>query len=116
MPARSGGGIQMSKVKHSSAPKGEPRPRAINPGAVADLGIAKGNHTTDGDLPYRARPLDAGRGYQTPVGPTAAVPGPGGGRTIHQRGSQGQHGDVAGKPRPQGRDILSEFGPERRRS
>ena len=29
--------------------------------------------------------------------------------------AQGQHGPVAGQPKPAGRDILSEFGPDRRR-
>src|SRR5262245_11112942 len=118
--ATSGGGIRSNKVRHSQGPKVEPRPRAINPGAVADLALAKGNHTTDkGDLPFKSRQLDVGRGYQTPVGPTKAVPGPGGGRTIHQRGSQGQHGPVAGQRPGPPRDILSEFGPDvpgRRRS
>jgi hypothetical protein len=39
--------------------------------------------------------------------------GPGVGYDIHRTGSQGQHGAVAGSPKPQGRDILSEYGPER---
>jgi hypothetical protein len=34
----------------------------------------------------------------------------------YRSGSQGQHGPAnPGSPQPQGRDILSEFGPERRR-
>jgi hypothetical protein len=41
--------------------------------------------------------------------------GPGTGRTIYQRGTQGQQGEVAGSPRPQGRDILSSFGPDYRK-
>jgi hypothetical protein len=44
--------------------------------------------------------LDVGRG------------GPGTGRTVMRSGSQGQHGDVAGKTKPLGRDILSDFGPD----
>jgi hypothetical protein len=41
--------------------------------------------------------------------------GPGKGRTVMCSGSQGQHGPVAGSPQPQGRDILGDYGPERRR-
>jgi hypothetical protein len=42
--------------------------------------------------------------------------GPGGcgtGRTLYgQSSSQGQHGPVAGNPKPAGRPILSEYGPD----
>jgi hypothetical protein len=42
----------------------------------------------------------------------STVCGPGGSRSVMPSGGQGQHGPVAGKPAPQGRDILGSFGPE----
>lgn len=55
--------------------KVEPKPHAINVGAVSELGIHQ-VHTS------RMPGLDAGRGYKAPMG---------GGRTIHYCGSQGKH-------------------------
>jgi hypothetical protein len=61
----------------------EPISRAINPGAVGNLGTSLGNHATDGngDMPFKQTPADAGRGYK--------APGIGGKR--HDRGSQGRY-------------------------
>jgi hypothetical protein len=55
--------------------------------------------------------LVRGRGYATPKGPTdnVAAVGVGGGRDVHPSGSQ--HGLVT-RQLPEGKDILSEFGPE----
>jgi hypothetical protein len=41
--------------------------------------------------------------------------GVGKGRTVMRSGGQGQHGGIAGSPKPAGRDILSSFGPESKR-
>jgi hypothetical protein len=40
------------------------------------------------------------------------VAGPGGSRTVSPTGGQGQHGPVEGRVKPEGRDILSEYGKE----
>jgi hypothetical protein len=61
--------------------KTEPMSKAINPGAVADIGNMKGNHADTGDMPFTSTPMDAGRGYRAP----------GIGSTTHKGGSQGKH-------------------------
>ena len=61
--------------------KVEPMSKAINPGAVADMGNMKGNHADTGDMPFHSTPMDAGRGYRAP-----AI-----GSTTHKGGSQGKH-------------------------
>jgi hypothetical protein len=112
----SGGGIGNRKVVHSRAPKAEPRPRAINPSAVHQIGNLQGDHVTNkGSTGYRGEELVRGQGYSPPVGPTDNVKavGVGGGRTVYGCGTQDQHGQPAqGNPEPAGRDILSQFGPE----
>jgi hypothetical protein len=73
----------------------------------------QGSHTTNRtDSSYRGEKLYGGRGYEPPgmiSDPVKAV-GVGGGRTIYGTGTQSQHGQVAGKPSPQGREILREYG------
>jgi hypothetical protein len=112
----SGGGYGSRPVTHVRAPKVEPKAYAKNPGGVAQYGSAIGNKITHvaGQTPYRGDPVNIGRGYQPPVGPTdnVAAVGVGGGRTTLHCGSQGTHGGVAGSPKPQGRAILSQYGPE----
>jgi hypothetical protein len=73
MAARSGGGINMNKVSNVTAPKREPIPHAVSPGAVSRQGGMVGVGT-----PYSA--LYDGRGYSTPQGPTPNTEnlGPGG--------------------------------------
>jgi hypothetical protein len=72
--------------------KVEPNPKAVNPGAVSYLGESMGNHSNEGvcDPNGGLTPWSAGRGY-APPGPTPAVPGPGGGRTVRGSGSQGKY-------------------------
>src|ERR1700756_221015 len=89
----SGGGIGNRKVVHSRAPKAEPRPRAINPSSVAQLGALVGDHTTHGDpkgTGYRGEELVRGPGYSGPIAPTdnVAACGVGGGRTIYSCATQ----------------------------
>jgi hypothetical protein len=114
----SGGGYKMNKHVHSRAPKAEPRPRAINPSAVNQLGNMLGDHTTHSKTStgYRGEDLVRGKGYSGPIGPTdnVAACGVGGGRDVHKTGSQGLTGS-GGAPKPAGRDILSEYGPESKR-
>jgi hypothetical protein len=84
--AKSGGDLGMNKVVHRQAPKVEPKPHAINPGGAGQLGSAA-------LAPKYATPLEAGRGYSTPVGPSSNMgQGPGANRQVHHCGSQGQHG------------------------
>lgn len=98
-------GIKSRNVRHVSAPKMEPRAKAINPGGVNMLGNMVGDHITEGRRAskYRGEPLYRGPGYNAPLGitdPVKAV-GVGGGRTIHSCGSQGQQGAPApGNPPP----------------
>lgn len=61
--------------------KREPNPKAVHETAVAELGRA---------VQYTKSPFYAGQGYKPP-GPRPSTPGPGGGRTIHRSGSQGNH-------------------------
>jgi hypothetical protein len=114
----SGGGHKMNKVVHSRAPKIEPRPRAINPSAVNQLGNLLGDHVTHakGSTGYRGENLVRGKGYSGPIGPTDNVKacGVGGGRDVHKTGSQQQYGS-GGAPRPAGREILGEYGPDYKR-
>jgi hypothetical protein len=113
----SGGGIGNNKVVHSRAPKAEPRPRAMSPGGVAQLGALVGDHVTHKgkSTGYRGEDLIRGKGYSGPIGPTDNVKavGVGGGRTTYSCGTQDQHGAPApGNPPAKNVDILSQFGPE----
>jgi hypothetical protein len=110
----SGGGYGSRVVKHSTAPKVEPRAYARNPGAVGQYGQAQGSHVTRGEeSKYRGEPDPTmRRGYNNPIGPTSmALSGPGAGREVHKSGSQQMYGS-GGPEKPSGRDILSSFGPE----
>lgn len=104
---------------------GQPSQR-VAPGGVDQLGQAMANHVT-GDmggrsakLPNPATPMIAGKmpGVgATKLGNEVALNvgsgGPGAGRTLYgQSGVQGQHGPVAGIPKPAGKDILNSFGPD----
>jgi hypothetical protein len=67
---------------------------------------------------FKKEQVDAGRAYNAggKYGNELALnskSAPGQGREVHKSGSQSQHGPVAGKVRPMGRDILSQFGPEK---
>jgi hypothetical protein len=94
----------MNKHLDVRAPKIEPRPKAVHPGGVGQLGNMQGSHVTRGEESnYRGDPFYRGKGYATPVGPTdnVAACGVGGGRTVYASGSQGTQGNVAsGNPRP----------------
>ena len=94
----SGGG---ARVVERSAPKVEPRPYAVSPAAVSQLGPKLGTHVTgEGGKEVRggAQSLVTGPGLMC-HGPTVTVPGVGGGRTLYgQSGTQQQHGEVAGQP------------------
>lgn len=60
----------------------EPKPTAVNPGAVSYLGEHLGNHATDkGDFDLKKTPWDAGRGFSAP-----SI-----GSKKHKSGSQGSY-------------------------
>jgi hypothetical protein len=92
-----GGGILGNKVSNVTAPKREPVPNRVSPGAVSRQGAVVGEGT-----PYKS--LYDGRGYSTPQGPTPNTEnlGPGGcGRQVMRSGSQGTHGSsTSGVARP----------------
>jgi hypothetical protein len=94
--AKSGGGITGKNVRHGRYGKSEPKPRAMSPAGVAQLGQHVGDHTTERarSSGYRGLDLERGRGYSTPIGPTdnVAAVGVGGGRTIYKSGTMGTHG------------------------
>lgn len=108
---KAAGGLKSRNVTHRSAGKAEPKPNAMNVKAASQIGGSQGDHLTEKSkiLKNVIEPLHAGRGYAPPVGPTDNVKavGVGGGRTVYRSGFQGQHGDVAGSRRPQGRGILN---------
>jgi hypothetical protein len=105
------GGLHSRQVRHTTAPKVEPRARAINPSAVNQLGNFIGDHATHSakSTGYRGEPLVRGSGYNAPVGPTNMMPsGPGSGRKVYGSGSQSTYGSpAAGNPSPNAqRDAL----------
>lgn len=104
---------------------GQPSQRAA-PGGADQLGQQMSNHVTgemggrSTKLPNPATPMIAGSMAgvgATKLGNEVALNvgggGPGAGRTLYgQSGVQGQHGPVAGSTKPQGREILRDFGPD----
>jgi hypothetical protein len=106
-------GISSKNVRHSTAPKREPRTHAKHPGGVSQYGGAQGDHVTThggGQTGYRGDPVNIGPGYKNPVGPTnMALQGPGAGCNIMKSGGQGTWGETnPGQPRPnRQRDALS---------
>ena len=98
----SGGG---ANVVHTQNPRSPIRSTAISPGAVSRIGNMVGVGT-----PYKS--LNAGAGYNPPVGPSSnmdARPG-GNGRDIHRAGQQGTWGaTTSGQSRPSTPDIWKNF-------
>jgi hypothetical protein len=118
-----GGGYNSTQVKHSTAPKVEPKARAGNVAGVAQQGAATA---------FQKEPLIQGKGYEpSAMAPTGAPgkynanrEGPGSQRTVYKSGSQSQYGSSAASavnraPDPPatrpGGDILSGYGPEMKR-
>ena len=95
----------------------------ISPKGVSQFGSSIGNHSTDSGKILRGG-VEATRIGMMPAGGPGGVMlgneaalnvgkgGPGTGRTLFgQCGTQSQYGPAAGKPAPQGRPILEDFGP-----
>ena len=88
--------------------------RGTRPGGAESIGKSYGSHiTSESDTGYRGPEFHDGKSFQpVPFGNAVALNvkggGPGTGRTLYgQSGSQARHGEVAGSPRPKGRDILN---------
>jgi hypothetical protein len=117
--AKAGGGINSNKVVQKPVKVGQ-RAEAINERGVSQIGSNLGNKATDkpgilkgGVEPFRGAPRPPGSPGGVELGNSVAartVCGPGGSREVSKSGAQGQHGPVAGTPKPQGRDILSGYG------
>src|SRR5262245_10088871 len=106
--ARSGGGITSNKLVRPSVKVGPPSTNKVNPERVAQIGA---------ETQFTKPPLITGTMPQVPLGNAVALNvgagGPGTGRTIYKTGSQSQHGPAIGLTKPTGRDILSQFGPDK---
>jgi hypothetical protein len=117
----SGGGAGMNKNVRPPVRYGE-RSREIRHEGVAQIGTARGNHSTDAQSKVLRRDQEPVRGELRPSGGPGGVElgnsvarnvgagGPGTGRTVMRSGSQ--HSLPGAKANPGGRDILSEFGRE----
>jgi len=109
----SGGGGYGSRPHVEKPVKTGSGSRGTHPGGVAQLGQHVGDHTTNrpGSSGYRGEPLHQDRSFQpvkfgNELATNVGKGGPGAGRTLYgQSGQQGQHGPVAGSPRPQGRGF-----------
>jgi hypothetical protein len=90
----------------------------INEAGVGQIALSIGNKVMEKAKPLTKsiEPVRTGQVPSVPLGNDVArnvgAGGPGAGRVIDRTGGQGQHGPVAGNPPIQGRDMLSEFGPE----
>ena len=105
-PIGTGGGS--NKLVQPSTRTGQPR-KGSSPASASQLGQSTS---------FKKEAVEVRPAYNSGVklgNEKALDVGPGGvgtGRTVHHCGSQNQYGPVAGKPRPESRDFLSEFGPD----
>jgi hypothetical protein len=107
--AKSGGGITSNKLVRPSVRTGQPN-KGTSPAAADYLGQATAfKKESVGAIPaYNSSKLG------NEVALNVGKGGVGTGRTVHHCGSQGTHGNVnPGHSPPAGRDILSQFGPEK---
>ena len=109
MAKLSGGGIQSNKNVSPSVRTGTGS-KGSSPGAADQIGQSTA---------FKKEQVDAGPAYNpTKYGNEVALnskSAPGQGRTIHGCGSQGTHGPVNPGNSVPARDILSEFGPNKRK-
>jgi hypothetical protein len=110
MKKLSGGGIQSNKLVNVGVKSGPPRTNVVSPASADQVGQT---------VAFKKDPLPIRTAQQVPMGNAVALNvgagKPGAGRTIHRCGSQGLQGPVNPGHSPPARDILSEFGPERRK-
>jgi hypothetical protein len=118
----SGGGHGSKNVTRPSVRTGSGS-KSTSPGAVGQIGQSQGSHVTNKDetgyrgeifhKPPNFQPVKFGNEVALNVGKG----GCGTGRTIYSTGSQDQHGQPAsGNPPAKNTDILSQFGPDYKRS
>jgi hypothetical protein len=110
MKAKSGGGSTMNKNVSPPVRTGAPS-KATSPAAADQLGQATA---------FKKEQVDAGRGYTgakygNELATNVGKGGPGSGRTVMPCGSQGTHGSVNPGNSAPARDILSAFGPDKRK-
>jgi hypothetical protein len=110
-----GGGFRSRQVREVGNRPGKVAER-INPGGAAQQGLAQGNHIMERReaTNYRGDKMIVGelsRPGQPRLGNEVAFTtkcGVGGSRNLYgQAGTQGQHGPVAGEPKPVGRGFDS---------
>jgi hypothetical protein len=115
---RPAGGIGSRVVVEKPVRTGQ-NAREMRPAGVAQYGAAIGNKATDhagvlrgGVEPVvgQRKPISVVLGNEKAL--DVGCGGPGTGREVMRSGSQGQHGPVAGTTKPEGRDVLSAFGPD----
>jgi hypothetical protein len=121
---RAGGGIG-SRVNVEKPVRVGDRSRNVNPRSVSQIGQSLGNKATDSGGKTVRNPTETFYGGRAPQGGPGGIPlgnakaldvgggGVGKGRDyVSKSGSNCVHGPVTGTPRPQGRDILNDFGPD----
>ena len=98
MAKLSGGGIEGNKVVRESVRGGSRQTQVVNPAGLSQYGTAQGGKLKgSGSFTgvNSAKPVFEGsRQAAAPEGNTLAAScpeGPGGGRTVHKFGTQGQH-------------------------
>ena len=111
----SGGGGYGSRPHVENSVKTGSGSHSTRPAGVSQIGYQAGDHTTSrpGSSGYKGEKLHgpAERNFQpvkfgNELATNIGKGGPGTGRTLYgQSGQQGQHGPVAGSPRPQGRGF-----------
>jgi hypothetical protein len=117
MAKMSGGGLTSNKLVRPGVKAGPANTNVISPRGVSEYGYATPGKMRQGAHSGQntAQPVKTGTASQVPSGnavAAATVAGPGGSRTVYRAGVQGTHGPVAGPAPVQGREILSEYGPE----
>ena len=112
------GGLASRNVNPQGTRDGQ-KAYPVNPAAVSQMGGVYGSHITDRKATnYAGEPWTKGPApISVQLGNEKAKDikggGVGTGRTLYgQCGQQGTYGTPAGKARPQGADILREFGPD----
>jgi hypothetical protein len=110
MAKLTGGGILGNKNVNVGVRTGLPS-KGSSPGAADQIGQS---------VAFKKEKIDAGRGYDgakygNELATNVGKGGPGVGRTVHHCGSQGTHGATVAGHSPPARDILSEYGPDKRK-
>ena len=119
----SGGGIRSNKRVEVGIRAGSPSANKVSPGGVSQFGSATGDRPRPGMGGHTgqntSQPVFVGTKPQTSLLGNAKASdvgkgGPGTGRNVYRTGYQSLRGPLAGPAPVQGRDILSEYGPDKR--